>query len=119
MKNALHLLALIPLAACFCACSHTTNTTPDLQLLTKFQAANENIQGGDGQSMETAIILTAKTTAAISQEYAIYREIYGTAPAGQALTRANGRYYDVLFDDKKRELYFDITAYWKHTHGGN
>ena len=121
MKRIFPVLLLALIGGGFSSCSHTSHTTspaPDLQLLTKIQAANKSIQGGDGQSTDTAIILTDKTSAAISQEYAVYREIYGTEPAGQALMEKNGRHYDVLFDDKRRELYFDITAYWKHTYGG-
>lgn len=120
MKPIFPVLLLALIGGGFSSCSHTTSPAPDLQLLTKIQAANKSIQGGDGQSKETAIILTGKTPAVIQQEYAVYNEIYGygTPPAGQALLEENGRHYDVLFDNAGRKVYFDITAYWKHTYGG-
>lgn len=117
MKTIFSFLLLSLSSVGFCACSHTTDTTPDLQLLTKIQTANKMIQGGDGQSKETAIVLLPKTPDVIKQEYSLYHELYGTAPAGQVLQEGNGRHYDMLFDDDGRKLYFDITAYWKHTYG--
>lgn len=121
MKHIFPVLLLALIIGGFSSCSHTTSQTPpmpNLQLLAKVQATNKNIQGGNGLSKETAIILTSKTPAVIQQEYILFNGLYGTAPAGQALLEDNGRHYDVLFDNDGRKFYFDITAYWKHTYGG-
>lgn len=83
----------------------------------ELRRGDRSIRGGEGSSLEQAIVLGEKTPAAIQQEYAIYCELRGTAPAGQGLLKKDGRRYDALFGEDGSTLSFDITAYWKNTYG--
>lgn len=85
-------------------------------VLQELKNMDSSITGGDGLSMETAIVLATANSDVVGQEYAIYRAIYGISPAGQRLLYDAGRHYDMLVNGDK-ELYFDITAYWEHTYG--
>ena len=102
------------LALCFCpvSCSQA-NPQATLQHL---KTTDSGIQGGDGQSLETAIVLTEKTPAVIRQEYVIFESLYGFRPDIQRLSEKDGHHYDVL-RGKDKTLYFDITAYWQHEYG--
>lgn len=102
------------LALCFCPVS-CSQANPQAALQ-KLKDAGNGIQGGDGQSMETAIVLTEKTPAVIRQEYVIFESLYGFRPDIQGLTEKDGHHYDVL-SGKDKTLYFDISAYWRHTFG--
>ena len=99
---------------CFCpvSCSQA-NPQATLQHL---KTTDSGIQGGDGQSLETAIVLTEKTPAVIRQEYVIFESLYGFRPDIQRLSEKDGHHYDVL-RGKDKTLYFDITAYWQHEYG--
>ncbi len=85
-------------------------------VLQQLKAMDSSISGGDGQSMETAIVITTATSDAVGQEYAIYRAVFEISPARQQLLYDDGHHYDVLINGDKK-LYFDITAYWEHTYG--
>lgn len=102
------------LALCFCpvSCSQA-NPQATLQ---KLKDAGNGIQGGDGQSMETAIVLTGKTSDVVRQEYEIFQALYGFRSEMQGFMQKDGHSYDVL-SGKDKTLYFDITAYWLHTYG--
>ena len=102
------------LALCFCPVS-CSQADPQAALQ-KIKDAGIGIQGGDGQSMETAIVLTEKTPAVIRQEYVIFESLYGFRPDIQRLSEKAGHHYDVL-RGKDKTLYFDITAYWQHEYG--
>ena len=105
-------ISLFALCLCPVSCSQA-NPQAALQ---KLKDAGNGIQGGDGQSMETAIVLTGKTTHVVSQEYDIFQALYGFRPEMQGFMKKDGHYYDVLSGDGKT-LYFDITAYWQHQYG--
>lgn len=86
------------------------------------QAATEAalISGGDGRTMETAVVLHIEGPEVVRMEHLIYFAVYKTRPAKQSLRRADGRVYDVLVgEDESQVLYFDITAYWHHSYGEN
>ena len=102
------------LALCFCPVS-CSQANPQAALQ-KLKDAGNGIQGGDGQSMESAIVLTEKTPAVIRQEYVIFESLYGFRPDIQGLAEKDGHHYDVL-SGKDKTLYFDISAYWRHTFG--
>ena len=74
------------------------------------------VQGGDGQTRETAIVLTTRSLDTIRLEYDIFSRVFGTNPEGQRVVSAGERHYDVLSRGNK-ELWLDITAYWEHTFG--
>ena len=103
---------LSALGFCLGNCSQV-NPQATLQHL---KTTDSGIKGGDGQSMETAIVLTEKTPAVIRQEYVIFESLYGFRPDIQGLSEKDGHHYDVL-SGKDKTLYFDITAYWQHTYG--
>ena len=106
------IISLLALCLCPVSCSQA-NPQAALQ---KIKDAGIGIQGGDGQSMETAIVLTEKTPAVIRQEYVIFESLYGFRPDIQRLSEKDGHHYDVLMG-KDKTLYFDITAYWQHEYG--
>lgn len=110
------ILMSVVVALAFCSCS-TQEPAPGLMTIQELRVGAPSIRGGDGSSLEQAIVLGEKTPAAIRQEYALYRELRGTSPARQGLLIEKGRHYDVLVGEDGRALYFDITAYWKHTYG--
>lgn len=87
------------------------------QFLQQIKAVDSGILGGDGLSIETAIVLTSQDNfELVRQEREIFRAVYGFSPENQSLIKRNGRYYDVWRGNGKT-LYFDITSYWQHKHG--
>lgn len=110
-------LMSVAVALAFCSCSTPEPAPTQTMTIQELKAVNRSVRGGDGSSLDTAIVLTEKTPAAIRQEYVIFRILRGTGPAGQGLLEKDGHHYDVLVGEDERALYFDITAYWKHTYG--
>jgi hypothetical protein len=74
--------------------------------------------GGDGSSFETAVIVRAPDGAeGVRAEYAwLARHFPGSRPWRQSLRNRGERSYDVVefhdADGTKRELWFDITAFF-------
>ncbi len=107
-------LIIFLLALGFCPLSYSQENPQ--AALQKLKDAGKGIQGGDGQSIETAIVLTGKTAEVVRQEYEIFEALFGFSPENQGLMEKDGHYYDVLSGNGKT-LYFDITAYWQHEYG--
>lgn len=103
------------LALGFCPVSFSQENSQ--AALQQIKAADSGILGGNGLSIETAIVLTSQDNfELIRQEREIFRAVYGFSPENQSLIKKNGRYYDVWRGNGKA-LYFDITAYWQHQYG--
>jgi len=75
--------------------------------------------GGDGLSFETAVLIEGATRATgIQAEYAWLAQQYPGYRRGiQALTKFNGRMYDIIeirtADGASKRIHFDITGFWK------
>ena len=103
------------LALGFCPVSFSQENSQ--AVLQQIKAVDSGILGGDGLSIETAIVLTSQDNfELVRQEREIFRAVYGFSPENQSLIKRNGRYYDVWRGNGKT-LYFDITSYWQHKHG--
>jgi len=84
----------------------------------------DNFAGGDGSSLENAVIITYKNQViAVSKEYDYIRNICGERDKDyffkkQTFQRVGDRYFDTidiaLKDKTKREFWFDITASYKN-----
>lgn len=109
-------MAWMILTLAFVLCSCTPPKSAPTSTPEELKAADSSISGGDGSSPEQAIVLAETTPAVIRQEYALFRALRGTAPAGQGLLEKDGRHYDVMVGEDGKALYFDITAYWRNTY---
>jgi hypothetical protein len=91
-------------------------------MTTKRKRKQALYSGGNGASLETAIIIGAKSTAAgISAEYDYIIGKHGPANVGwklisQRLRESAGSHYDImnieLNNGEKRSYYFDITRFF-------
>jgi hypothetical protein len=92
-------------------------------LLKKTEAANVKIAGGDGLTIENAVIITAKSeTTGIAAEYDFIGSKYGARNVAwqvlsQAVQNKKSKIYDVITiklakNDEKLDVYFDITNFY-------
>lgn len=92
-------------------------------LIKKIGAADVKIAGGDGLSLENAVIITAKSeTTGVAAEYDYVASKYGARNVewkilSQAVQNNKNKTYDVLTiqltkNDEKLDIYFDITNFY-------
>ena len=92
--------------------------SPQLVAADTPQDAGYSFSGGDGSTLNAAVVVHAKREeAGIHAEYAWIKEHWpGSRRGKQGLLTKNDRIYDVLtFTDsagQERTLYFDITEYF-------
>ncbi len=86
--------------------------------------SNVRIEGGQGDTLETAIIIkgAADSSIGVAVEWAILHQIFGQKNKdwmfeGQSLHELNGHGYDLmrlaLSDGSKRMIYFDVTDFYR------
>jgi len=92
-------------------------------LLKKTEAANVKIAGGDGLTIEKAVIITAKSeTTGVAAEYDFIASKYGVRNVAwqvlsQSVQNKKNKVYDVITiklakNDEKLDIYFDIANFY-------
>jgi len=101
----------------------TPPQTDTSTLLKRTEAANVKITGGDGLTIDNAVIITAKSeTTGIAAEYDFISSKYGVRNVewkmlSQSTQSKKNKTYDVLTiqltkTDEKLDIYFDITNFY-------